>query len=367
MNKIIFGGGFDPIHKGHINMALIASKAFNADVIFVPAVISVWKDSSAASFLDRKNMIEIIIKEHDYSRFSVSTYENETGEEINYSYKTIRYFKELYPKDKLFLLIGEDQVLSFDKWKKADEISENAQIIFLKRKDEEVISDNIEKYHMIALKGDNIDVSSSEIRNMEKLNMLDISSIYYIGDSCLYYAEKLKKFLYEEGYRRYYHSLSVAHLAYEIALSNKIDNPERAYIAALLHDSAKCIDKEELKTLMETNFKEFMDIPAWSYHQFVGSIVAKREFGIQDEEILEAIMFHATGKKDMSVLGKIVYAADKIDPSRGYDSTEYVKACLKDYEKGFRIVLQANKDYLIEKGKDYTNRLTMECFDEYLK
>ena len=55
MNRIIFGGGFDPVHLGHINMALIAKKSLNAEVIFVPAKIAIWKNDSIEA---KHNMIK---------------------------------------------------------------------------------------------------------------------------------------------------------------------------------------------------------------------------------------------------------------------------------------------------------------------
>ena len=87
---------------------------------------------------------------------------------------------------------------------------------------------------------------------------------------------------------------------------------------------------------------------------------------IQDEEIIEAIICHATGKKDMNSFDKIIYASDKIEPSRGYDSTKLIDACMKSYEKGFLKVLKENKIYLESKGYETDNKLTKECYKEYL-
>ena len=61
MNRIIFGGAFDPVHSGHINMALKAAKELDGEVIFVPARISVWKDVSAP-IEDKMNMLRLAIK-----------------------------------------------------------------------------------------------------------------------------------------------------------------------------------------------------------------------------------------------------------------------------------------------------------------
>ena len=72
MNRIIFGGGFDPIHLGHINMAIMAQKAYPGEVIFVPAKIAVWK-SSSISQEHKLAMVQIAIK--NIPGFSVDTFE----------------------------------------------------------------------------------------------------------------------------------------------------------------------------------------------------------------------------------------------------------------------------------------------------
>ena len=99
MNRIIFGGAFDPVHNGHINMARKAAKQLAGEVIFVPAPISVWKQSSAPTE-DKIAMLKLAIK--DYKEFSIDEFEINSGKEINYSIDTVRYFKEKYPKDKLY-------------------------------------------------------------------------------------------------------------------------------------------------------------------------------------------------------------------------------------------------------------------------
>ena len=82
MNRIIFGGAFDPVHNGHINMARKAAKQLAGEVIFVPAPISVWKQSSAPTE-DKIAMLKLAIK--DYKEFSIDEFEINSGKEINYS------------------------------------------------------------------------------------------------------------------------------------------------------------------------------------------------------------------------------------------------------------------------------------------
>lgn len=358
-NIILFPGSFDPIHKGHVEMAKRASDILNADVIFIPAVISVWK-SDSAPFVHKMNMINMLIK--DEERFSVSDYENTTGKEINYSINTVKHFKTLYPNDKLYLLIGEDQVNAFHKWKDAKEISELANIIFFQRPEIEIDINNYNYFKMKELTGVLIDASSSHIRELKVLDTSD-DIIDYIAEHKLYFIGEIATHINDE---RLKHSIEVAKLARLIAEKNNLDK-STAYIAGLLHDVGKSQNKAFLKDIMSTHYQDYIDLPPFSYHQFVGEHIAKTRFGIVDEEVLKAIKFHATGNKNMSPLGKIIYSADKIEPTRGFDSSDLIKACLDNYETGFIEVLKANKEYLQSTGKDINNRLTVACFTQYIR
>ena len=107
-------------------------------------------------------------------------------------------------------------------------------------------------------------------------------------------------------------------------------------------------------------------MPPFSYHQFVGAYLAKKDFNIDDESILNAIKYHATGNDNMDQTAKIVYAADKIEPGRKFDSTDLINAMLKDVDEGFKIVLKANKEFLETHRGDINNPLTCKCFNKYL-
>lgn len=357
-NIILFPGSFDPIHIGHLEMAKKASDTLNADVIFIPAVISVWKNDSAP-FIHKMNMINLIIKGEE--RFSVSDYENTTGKEINYSIDTVKHFKSLYPNDNLYLLIGEDQVNAFHKWKSAKEISELANIIFFQRPEIEIDINNYNYFKMKELTGVLIDASSSHIRELKALDTID-EIVDYIADNKLYFMKDISSHIDKE---RLEHSIEVAKLARLIAEKNNLDK-STAYIAGLLHDVGKSQNKGFLKDIMVIHYKDYLDLPSFSYHQFVGEYLAKTIFEIVDEEVLKAIKFHATGNENMGPLGKIIYSADKIEPTRGFDSSDLINACLDNYETGFVEVLKANKEFLQSTGKDINNRLTVACFTQYI-
>ena len=182
MNKIIFGGAFDPVHNGHINMAKNAQKSLFGEVIFVPARISVWKNDSAP-IKDKIAMLELAIK--DEKGFSIETYEIDNGQETTYSIDTIKYLKEKYPNDKLFLLIGTDQVNAFHKWKSADEIADLVQIVYFSRPGYRLDEENIKRFKMMKIEGEEYDVSSTDIRKLENIDVPD-EVLFYIVEHDLY-------------------------------------------------------------------------------------------------------------------------------------------------------------------------------------
>lgn len=360
MNIVIFGGDFNPIHNGHLNMAIKASKHLNADVYFVPAVISVWKNESI-NFELKVEMIRNTIT--GYKRLYIDEWENSTNKKINYTIDTIKYFKNKFPNDKLFLLIGNDQVNNFHKWKKCFEISKIVQIVYFERPTFNLDNENVTKFKMKKIPGKEKNISSSQIRNGERFDVSEnIFSI--IEKNELYFIKEVKKLLTE---KRFLHSLSVAHLSYEIAKANKIRNFDKAYLAGLFHDIGKDIPLKESEKIMVENFKKELSLPYFAYHQFVGTYILKVKFNIYDSQILNAIKYHATGNAKMSTLAKIIYASDKIEPTRGYDSKDMIDECLKNIKDGFILVLKANRKFLLSKNKDIDNKFTKKCFEYYLK
>lgn len=357
MNKIIFGGAFDPVHLGHLNMALQAQKVIGGEVIFVPAKVSIWKTDSISE--DHKlAMIRLAIK--DRPGFIVDTFELEQKEQPR-SYVTVNYLKKKYPKDKLYFLIGQDQANAFEDWAHPDEIASICQIIYYKRPKCVINQAVIDKYHMIAIEGPETDVSSSDIREL-KSALMPLDVLTYIEDNELYYIKKIKSMITE---KRFNHSKEVAHLAYRLAKAQQLDY-SKAYVAGIIHDIAKYYDKDDALSLMKKYYPDYVDIGAYAYHQFLGEMVARNDFGIQDQDILNAIKFHTTGRKEMSTLEKLIYAADKIEPTRNYDSSSLIKAMEEGVSSGFITVLKANIEFLAVKNKSIDNRLTEECVKYYL-
>ena len=226
----------------------------------------------------------------------------------------------------------------------------------------ELNQNNVAQFKMLALEGNEVDVSSSDVRDLKSV-LVPEKVLNYIEENNIYFINKIRGYIKES---RFLHSLSVAHLAYRLAKKHNMDY-QKAYIAGILHDIAKGVDKNESLALMKKYYPDFVDIGAFAYHQFIGAKIAKEDFGVVDEEILNAIMYHTTGRKAMSSLEKLIYAVDKIDPTRDYDSSELITAMENGVEEGFLVVLKANVEFLMEKHASINNKLTEECSNYYLK
>ena len=137
---------------------------------------------------------------------------------------------------------------------------------------------------------------------------------------------RLKENLCEE---RYIHSLGVMEAAVELAQMFNMD-VEKAKITGLLHDAAKCFSNEKLLEIIHQHIPEVHDCELLNYktlHAPVSAYLAKSQFGIEDQEILDAIRWHTLGRCNMSDFEKIIFLADKIE-ARTRDK-EFRHQCLE--------------------------------------
>ncbi len=118
--------------------------------------------------------------------------------------------------------------------------------------------------------------------------------------------------------KRYEHTIGVAYTASALAMCNQTD-VEKALLAGFLHDCAKCISNEKKLTICQKNDIYITEIEKknpFLLHAKAGCYLAKKKFHIHDTDILNAILYHTTGRPQMSQLEKIIYIADYIEPGR---------------------------------------------------
>lgn len=138
------------------------------------------------------------------------------------------------------------------------------------------------------------------------------------------YTEILKQRLTEY---RFNHSLNVAKSARKLAAIYGYDE-EKAYTAGLIHDCCKDVPAGlQLSYMLENNVQlnECEINTAKLYHAISGSVFVKNEFNIDDEDIINAVRYHTTGRKNMSLLEKIVFIADFISDERDYDGVDIMR------------------------------------------
>ncbi len=129
--------------------------------------------------------------------------------------------------------------------------------------------------------------------------------------------ENILKWLSENlSEERYSHSLGTAECAKELA-EKFGENADKAYLAGLLHDCAKCFSNEKLKEIIDSNLhvEECEMLNYKTLHAPVSAYIAEKDFGVTDKEILSAIRWHTLGRIGMTTFEKIIFLADKIEPN----------------------------------------------------
>lgn len=171
MKKIaIYGGSFDPPHKGHKLLAENLAGVCGADrVIIIPTALSPFKSSSSATAEDRLTMCKLFFKE---ALFSISDVEIRRGGK-SYTVDTLTQIKEENPDAELFLFMGDDMLLSFDKWYCHQGILKLATIVCACRTENLKELNNMKEFVRNVLKAEDrvivcesvpFEISSTEIR-----------------------------------------------------------------------------------------------------------------------------------------------------------------------------------------------------------
>ena len=168
--------------------------------------------------------------------------------------------------------------------------------------------------------------------------------------------KKLRKEMEKElTSKRYEHTLSVAYTAASLAMVHDVD-VNNALIAGMLHDCAKCFSAKKVISLCKKHNLPVSEVelqnPTALLHAKAGSFLAKEKYGIEDEDILNAIKYHTTGRPNMSKLEKIIYIADYIEPGRTHAANlkQIRKTAYEDLDKALFRILEDTLAYLQSTG-----------------
>lgn len=338
----IFGGTFNPPHKGHKKLALEIKKKADLDsILIIPTFTPPHKEGKdLASGEHRIRMCEMMFAEEF---FTVSDMEiNRQGK--SFTYDTLLELKRKFPDDELFLIIGSDMLLSFHTWFRYEDILSMVTLCVATREDK-VAYDELITYSEKVLRLTESEIiiadiepyecSSTDVRNQLSLGS-DVSIMTgreifdYVRLNLIYESPfmEYKRLLREklDDYR-FLHSLNVAESAASLARKYGADE-EKAYFAGLLHDIMKNENDEDmLKCIAKGGIilsrTEKENPKLW--HAMAGECYLRTELGITDEEILSAVRYHTTGKEGMTLFEKIIYVADYISAERSYPDVDVMR------------------------------------------
>jgi nicotinate-nucleotide adenylyltransferase len=325
--------------------------------------------ASGANDADRQEMLRLACRRNP--RFAVEDCElSRNGP--SFTFDTIRYIEEKYAGSvagKIGLIIGDDLIPDFDRWYHYRDLVEKCDIILARRLRGE--GEIPFPYPHLALDNALLAVSSTDIRDRiadgRSFRYLMPPKVYrYIDEKGLYQDPRLVR-LREQAERalstkRFNHTLRVAQTARSLCKKYNLDE-RLGYFAGMGHDLCKEIPDETILAMVTEAGRGLSPIEQDKpglLHGWAAKIVLARDFGVQDETVLEAVELHTFGKAGMGALAKIIFVADKIEPGRAYVNKEYLEK-LRDLtlDELTVTVLEDNIEHLIHKGK----RVAGESFE----
>lgn len=366
----VYGGAFNPPHLGHITAARAVSGLLELDKLLIiptghPPHKTLPPGSPAAG--QRLEMTRLAAEQAGLGD-RVEVLDLELRREGNsYTADTLAWLREQYPEDELWLLMGTDMFLTLQAWRDPERIFALAGVAAFGRTEadtEELFSVQRDylcrtypqaRIFTLSIPGV-VDVSSTELRDLlakgEGGTLLAPAVYGYILREKLYgTAADLGRLPLEQlrpvalsclNHRRIPHVLGTEQEAVRLAERWGADT-DRARRAALLHDCTKKLDLPEQLALAErfhVPLDEMERREIKLLHAKTGAGIAEAVFGA-DEETANAIRWHTTGRGNMTLLEKVIYLADYVEPTRDFPGVEELRrACYEDLDAGLLLGLE---------------------------
>lgn len=380
----LYGGSFDPVHKGHIRVARAFIRRFSPEkLLIMPCRIPPHKTKSECACADMRLRMLKAAFEND-EKAEVSDFElKKPG--VSYTVETLRELKRIYPGHRIMLIVGTDMYLSLRDWKNADEIFSLCEPCVYargsKKRETAVYAQGILRDFGVQthfIKGRLTNVSSTGLR--EKLasdkcvdSLIPRGVKRIIDETGVYRSEQYRLAVYRElsersvEKKRFDHILRVEQAAIRLAEHYGVD-VFKARAAALLHDvtKRKTLD-EQLNLASEFDIIEgsgFTQAPKVA-HAFTAAAFAEHRLSVTDADIVNAVRFHTTGRAGMSTLEKLIFLADGIEDGRDFKGVEELReAAFESLDKAMLISLEATKTK-IEKSGAYLHPYTAEAIEYF--
>lgn len=375
----IYGGTFNPPHLGHMAAARTAVDALKLDkLLLMPAAVPPHK-TLPENTPDQAHRLAMVEQMADALEMpgvvEVSTLELER-EGKSYTSDTLEELHRRYPGAELWLLMGTDMFLTLHQWHDAKTILRLAKICAFGRTDQDgeaVFAPQREflkkEYHAqtatITLPG-LVDVSSTQLRELLQRGRgaeYLLPAVYgYILMNKLYGTDvRLKQLELPElracsysmiRHKRVAHVMGVEEEAVKLAKFWGAD-PELARHAAILHDCTKYLDLDAQLKLCRKYDIPLDDLERQAVkllHAKTGACIARYVFG-EPDEVYEAILWHTTGKADMTLLDKVLYMADYIEPNRDFEGVDRLRElAYTDLDRAMLLGVDATIREMEERG-----------------
>ena len=388
----VYGGTFNPPHLGHVTAARAVFELLKLDLLLlVPDGQPPHKVLPAGSPTpaQRLEMTRLAGEQLGLGE-KVQTLDLELRRPgRSFTSETLEALRERYPQDELWLLMGTDMFLTLQTWHEPEKILSLAGVAAFGRTEadtEELFSVQRDylyraypqaRIFTLTIPGV-VDVSSTDLRAMlargEGGALLPPAVYGYILREGLYGTEAdLKHLPFRQlrpvalsylKYKRIPHVLGTEQEAIRLAERYGAD-VEKARVAALLHDCTKKLDMEQQLALCRQYGIQLDELERRALkllHAKTGAAIARDVFGV-DDEIYRAIWWHTTGHAGMTLLEKIIYLADYIEPSRDFPGVDKLRSvCYKDLDEGLLLGLEMTIREMTDLGNP-VHRATIEARD----
>lgn len=370
----IYGGSFNPPHIGHVQAAHEMLALLDLDkLLVIPAAIPPHKQmpDGTPTAEERFELCRLAFGTLPF--VEVSDIEiMRSG--VSYTIDTVSQLKAIYPNDELFLLMGTDMLLSFEKWYRPEKIAKHITLAVMHRCDRDIALDQSVREtvsrlesslhaNIICMENHPIETSSTEVRRLIVMDCLEgllprqtIDPIrekgfylYGLNRSNLPFEQLKEVSLSLHDPKRIAHVIGCCETAQELAASYGADVSDAAR-AGILHDVTKALSDDAQRLLCARYHIKLTPSERENgklLHAKTAAAVAKYVFG-ENDRVCDAIFWHTTGKADMTLLEKIIYIADYMEPNRDFPGVEVLRELVREdldaaMLEGFRMSLELLK------------------------
>ena len=378
MRIAVYGGSFNPPHRGHVEAAKTAARVLGPDrFLIIPAGIPPHKALADGSPTADERMALCGLAFAEVPGAEIRELELRR-EGKSYTFDTVSALRESSPDAEICLVIGTDMLASFEEWYRFRDLLGLCTLAVLARSEEdgEALREKAaaleEEYgaKMVLLPHEPVEASSGKIRELLPLRAgreLLPDAVYSEIIRRRFYGAKPELGWLREKVRPFLDAYRVSHVAgcerEAVRLAQRWgEDPELAAESAILHDITKrCARDQQLQycekygIMIDNSARDNYRL----LHAVTGAALARDLFGA-DDTVYEAIRWHTTGKPDMTRFEKILYLADYIEPSRDFEGVEKLRAlAYEDLDRAVALGLKMTIEEVRRAGREvYIDTLT---------